>query len=67
MKREILTIGSETAIILRPEELAALGVTPGGQVEVAIVGTTLEVNRVSPYADMSMEELMPIIERLMKP
>ncbi len=63
MKRKVVTIGSSAGITISPAELAALGVRPGSQVEVTLVGRSLEVRPVSRYAGMSLDDLMPIIEQ----
>ncbi len=63
MKRKVVTIGSSAGITISPAELAALGVKPGSQVDVSLVGRSLEVRPVSPYTGMSLDELIPIIQR----
>ena len=62
MRRKVVTIGSSAGITISPAELTALGIRPGSQVEVSLVGQSLEVRPVNPYSGLDLDELMELIE-----
>jgi len=61
MRRKIVPVGQAGAIELTPNELKALGLTVGDQVDVSSAGGIVEITPVDEYEDLSLDELFSIV------
>ncbi|MCL2424117.1 MAG: hypothetical protein FWD11_09560 [Micrococcales bacterium] len=62
MRKKVVTVGSSAGITISPAELRALGLSVGDPVEVSVRGGVLEVSKVSPFAGLSLDELLALVD-----
>jgi len=62
MLKKVVRVGSSAGITISPAELRALGLSVGDPVEVSVHGGVLEVTPVNPFAGLSLDELLALVD-----